>query len=414
MGGRLITTDRLLAGAGALSKRAPVTEKMALTLGAPDRALDRFASLYGVGLRLGTVGLGGIAASMSLAPPASAAWLLPAMCALGVWCLIFLSVAVRHGLTHRLVIADSLTISGVVVLQGHLVAPAEIPNSSAWLMPIATAAVLLAQLRLRPRVGVPLGLLVTAAYVAGQMMALPLHPAMLVGAGILVMQTGLAAATMQLLRRAGRAAELECERHAVEDQDSQLAAAQRAEERQHFRHLHDTALATLTMVGSGSLRSGSAILHTRAASDASALRTLSREQLPTQGLERLDTRLRTVVDTEAAGLDVAIWLSPIAIRGDALAAIAGCVGEALRNVSRHAGVAAASINASVDGSGRVLVDIRDRGRGFDPGTVDLHSRGVRESILSRMADVGGDAEVWSAPAEGTHVVLRWSDNERPH
>lgn len=412
MGGRLTNIDRLLAGTGASSTRAPVTEKIALTLGAPDRALDRFATLYGVALRLGTVGLGGIAASMSLAPPASAVWLLSVMGALGVWCLIFLSVAVRHGLTHRLVIADSLTICSVVLLQGHLVASAEIPNSSAWLMPIATAAVLLAQLRLRSRIGVPLGLLVTAAYVTGQMLAQPLHPAMLVGAGILVIQTGLAAATMQLLRRAGRAAEMECEHHALEDQESQLAAAQRAEEREHFRHLHDTALATLTMVGSGSVRSGSAILHIRAASDASALRTLFREQPTTSALERLDTRLRTVVNTEAAGLDVAVSLSPISIRADALAAIAGCVGEALRNVTRHAGVDAATVNASVDGSGRVQVDIRDHGRGFDPGAVDAHSRGVRESILSRMADVGGDAEVRSAPAEGTHVVLRWSDDER--
>jgi signal transduction histidine kinase len=111
---------------------------------------------------------------------------------------------------------------------------------------------------------------------------------------------------------------------------------------------------------------------------------------------------------------VAVSLPSVSIRGDALAAIAGCVGEALRNVTRHAGVDAASINGSVDGSGRVRVDIRDHGRGFDPGTVDAHSRGVRESIVSRMADVGGNAEVRSSPAEGTRIVLRWSDDDRQH
>ncbi|MET7280804.1 ATP-binding protein [Kribbella sp. NPDC005582] len=408
----MIHHDRLLAGAGAVSTRAQVTERVAWTLGAPDRALDRFATLYGVALRLATVSLGGVAAFMSLAPPASAGWLFPVIGALGIWCLIFLSIAVRHGLTHRLVIADSLIVCGIVLLQKHLVAPADIPNSSAWLMPIATATVLLAQLRLHPGIGVPLGVLVTAAYVTGQMRAVPLHPAMLISAGILLIQTALSAATVQLLRRAGRAAELECEAQAAEDQKAGLAAAQRAEEREHFRHLHDTALATLTMVGSGSVQSGSPILQARAASDASALRILSGERPRASGLQRLDTRLRTVVDAEAAGLEVTATLPCVSIRGDALEAIAGCVGEALRNVARHAGVDTATVDVSVNEDGRVLVDIRDRGRGFDPNTVDLHSRGVRESIVGRMADAGGDAEIRSAPSEGTHIVLRWGDDER--
>jgi signal transduction histidine kinase len=409
----LIDANRLLADARASVARAPVPEELALARGAPDRALDRFAALYGVALRLGTVGLGGIAAALSLAAPASMRWLLPALCALGLWCLVFLSVAVRRGLTHRLVIADSLIVCVALLLQGHLVSAAEIPNSSAWLLPIATAAVLLAQLRLRPLVGVPLGLLVSGAHVAGQALAIPLRPLMLIGAAILVIQTGLGAATVQLVRRAGRAAELECDRQALQDQESQVAAARRADEREQFRQLHDTALATLTMVGSGSVRSGSGALHARAADDAAALRALS-SRLPTiERPERLDTCLLAVIESEAAdGLEVAVSLPPVSIRGDVLRAVAASVGEALRNIARHAGVDAASVKASVDDSGRLRVDIRDHGRGFDVHTVGAHSRGVRESILGRMADVGGDAEVRSTPTDGTLVVLRWGADDR--
>jgi signal transduction histidine kinase len=338
--------------------------------------------------------------------------LLAVVGALGAWCLVFLATALGRGLTHRLVIADSLTVCAAVLLQGHLVSAAEIPNSSAWLMPVATAAVLLAQLRLHPTVGVPLGLLVAVSYVVGQTLAQPLHPVMLIGAGILILQTVLAAATMQLLRRAGRSAEAECDRRAQQDREAQFAAARRADEREHFRNLHDTALATLTMVGSGSVRPASTTLRSRAAYDASALRIRSgRDQATSEG-EQLDTRLQAVVDREAAGLDVAVSVTPVLVRDDVLTAMAACVGEALRNVARHSGVKTASVDASVDGSGLVRVDIRDRGRGFDLHSIDAHRRGVRESIVRRMADVGGEAEVRSSPAQGTQIVLRWRDDDR--
>lgn len=408
----MIDTNRLLADARASVSRAPVPEDLALERGAPDRALDRFAAVYGLALRLGTVGLGAIAAVLSLAPPVAPRWLVPVLGGLAVWCLLFLSVVVRHGLTHRLVVADSLIVCAILLLQGHLVSAAELPNSSAWLLPIATAAVLLAQLRLRPAVGVPIGVLISAAHALGQTLATDFQPSMLIGAGILVIQTGLAAATVQLVRRAGRAAELECERQALQDREAQVAAARRADEREHFRQLHDTALATLTMVGSGSVRSGSAILHARAASDAAALRALSTGPSRTDRQERLDDRLRSVIETEAADLDVAAALPVVSVRADVAAAISACVGEALRNVVRHSGVDAASVGVSVDRAGRLRVDIRDRGRGFDVRAIGAHSRGVRESILGRMADVGGVAEVLSMPAGGTQIVLRWGDGDR--
>jgi signal transduction histidine kinase len=49
--------------------------------------------------------------------------------------------------------------------------------------------------------------------------------------------------------------------------------------------------------------------------------------------------------------------------------------------------------------------VRDRGAGFDPDTVAEDRRGVRESIVGRMARAGGRATVVSAPGEGTEVEL---------
>ena len=49
--------------------------------------------------------------------------------------------------------------------------------------------------------------------------------------------------------------------------------------------------------------------------------------------------------------------------------------------------------------------VRDRGKGFVLDEVEPGRLGVRESIIGRMARVGGKAEVHSTPGEGTEVAL---------
>jgi signal transduction histidine kinase len=88
---------------------------------------------------------------------------------------------------------------------------------------------------------------------------------------------------------------------------------------------------------------------------------------------------------------------------DRLAALVAATREAVLNAAKHAG-APASVYAEVDAD-QVEVNVRDRGRGFDPGTVDPDRHGVRQSIVARMAAVGGSASVRSAPGEGTEVRL---------
>jgi signal transduction histidine kinase len=101
-------------------------------------------------------------------------------------------------------------------------------------------------------------------------------------------------------------------------------------------------------------------------------------------------------------------------------AVAGAAAEALTNAAKHAGVPRVSLFAEV-ADGRVLVVVRDRGRGFDPAAGSPGGfggppgwspggqgggRGIPDSIVGRMRRQGGEAAIRSAPGAGTEVELR--------
>jgi hypothetical protein len=92
-------------------------------------------------------------------------------------------------------------------------------------------------------------------------------------------------------------------------------------------------------------------------------------------------------------------------------ALAGAAAEALENVRRHAGTGAATLTLRADraGSSAVVVEVADRGRGFQPAAVAPGRFGIARSVRERMGAVGGAAEVESAPQRGTVVRLRWAD-----
>jgi signal transduction histidine kinase len=77
------------------------------------------------------------------------------------------------------------------------------------------------------------------------------------------------------------------------------------------------------------------------------------------------------------------------------------------NAGKHAGVSTVSLYAEVEPEA-VSVFVRDRGTGFDVGTVDGDRHGVSGSIVGRMERHGGTAQIRTAPGEGTEVRLRIS------
>ena len=103
---------------------------------------------------------------------------------------------------------------------------------------------------------------------------------------------------------------------------------------------------------------------------------------------------------------MALSLTPVEVPAPVVEAIAGATAEAVSNVRRHAATGRVRINLTSE-NGAVQVEIRDRGRGFDPQSTPFHRYGVREAIIGRMQMVGGLADVDSTPGDGTTVTLRW-------
>lgn len=81
--------------------------------------------------------------------------------------------------------------------------------------------------------------------------------------------------------------------------------------------------------------------------------------------------------------------------------------EALVNVVRHAQASRVTVRAAA-AAGQVRVVVEDDGHGFDSRAAP--GFGIQQSILGRLRDVGGDAEVRSAPHRGTRVTM-WVPTE---
>ncbi|MGE5827298.1 MAG: sensor histidine kinase, partial [Micromonosporaceae bacterium] len=121
---------------------------------------------------------------------------------------------------------------------------------------------------------------------------------------------------------------------------------------------------------------------------------------------RLDELLAAVATRTPDGLRVQPVLVPCQVPTAVADALAHSSGEALTNSARHAGVDTAVLSLTTV-LGRVRVEISDNGCGFDPDQALAHRYGVRQSIVGRMAAVGGRARVESAPGVGTRWTLEW-------
>ncbi|HEY4096015.1 MAG TPA: PspC domain-containing protein [Baekduia sp.] len=174
-------------------------------------------------------------------------------------------------------------------------------------------------------------------------------------------------------------------------------------------HLHDSVLQTLALVQ-------------KRADDPRAVATLARRQerelrtwLSGAPAARPDERLADALRAAAAEVEEAHG-TPVEVvtvgdrdLDDRTRALVAAAREALANAVRHAGSdAPISLYAEVT-DGHTEVFVRDRGQGFDLRDVPADRRGVRESIVGRMARHGGRAAVHSTPGEGTEVELVLDD-----
>lgn len=116
-------------------------------------------------------------------------------------------------------------------------------------------------------------------------------------------------------------------------------------------------------------------------------------------------RARFVRLAPAAEIAIETDDSPVEARPVEL--LADAAAEALRNTTRHARAQRISVRVMI-ADGAVEVSVADDGVGFDPSTAPRERLGVRESIVARVEEIGGRAQIVSAPGEGTEVRLSWA------
>ncbi|WP_344588248.1 sensor histidine kinase [Actinomadura vinacea] len=355
-------------------------------------------------LRLTSGVTGGVVALAGRAAAARPGWVTVCVVAMLAWSVLFVLVMVASGPSRWLLAGDVALVAGLCLGHRELV-PDQVLQASAgtgWVDIMAGSGVFIAQFATRQPFGMAIAVFIAAVYAAGA-------PGLREAPVLLVVQGALAATLVGLLRREARAVDRELVERAEAEAEEKARSAARADERDQQRRLHDTVLATLTMVGTGGITRASPVLARRAAADLAVIDGLRADDLRLPRGARLDLALRAAVTAPRPGLPllrVVEDVVPCELPREVAAAMVHSAEEALCNVARHAGTGTARLGLERTAEGAVLT-IVDAGTGFDPATVPVHRRGLRESIRGRMRAVGGDARIESRPGAGTRVRLWW-------
>jgi signal transduction histidine kinase len=195
------------------------------------------------------------------------------------------------------------------------------------------------------------------------------------------------------------------------------ASETEAQRRQGARLLHDTVLATLTLLAHSGLGVTASALQQQANDDARLLRQLRLGASPvpqSSGVYNLEPVAESILGTTLEsvkqrfgrmGLEVS-WhgTGQVLLPSDVLDAFLLALAECLENVRRHAGVTDAHVTITDDDT-TVRAMVTDAGVGFDLKDIDAARLGFKDSVVGRLKEVGGNARLFSSPGAGTTVVL---------
>lgn len=197
---------------------------------------------------------------------------------------------------------------------------------------------------------------------------------------------------------------LEAEDERAEAEAELTAARQRStrlEERTMIaRQLHDSVLQTLKLI-SASADDPDEVRYLSRVQERDLRRTINEYQSPYEESFRarlLEARARV---EDHYRVEIAQVINDDAEMSQELTAVVGAATEAMVNAARHSGSKKIDLFAEIR-DGQVVVNVRDRGKGFDPSSP---SSGISHSILERLEAVGGSAEIKSVPGRGTEVVM---------
>jgi signal transduction histidine kinase len=227
--------------------------------------------------------------------------------------------------------------------------------------------------------------------------------AVILGGAILVITTMLRAAATSVDQ--AQATALEGYAHAVR------AHAMEAERVRVDAIVHDSVLTTLLYAARADTPEAQRLAATMASNAIGHLRDaalVSPDDGSTVRVTALAQAVRESIEQLEGGFEVTT--SRLGTRsiptGVAEALQSACLQAAVNSVN-HAGEGATRSVRITSSDGGVQITVADDGRGFDPSQVPIERLGVRVSIIELIANAGGDAQVESAPGEGTTVVIRW-------
>ncbi|MCU1576848.1 MAG: two-component system, sensor protein, partial [Leifsonia sp.] len=254
-----------------------------------------------------------------------------------------------------------------------------------------------------------IGTVVTALVITGSRMAEPIALTIAGWGATAITGLWLARTVPETLKRiTNMSRAYRAERHASETE---------AQRRQGARLLHDTVLATLTLLAHSGVGVGATALREQASEDAALLRQLRLGFSPNPAASG-DYKLKPVQESTLGntlesvkqrfrrmGLEVN-WhgTGQVLLPSHILDAFLLALAECLENVRRHAGVSEAHVTIT-DDDDTVRAMVTDAGRGFELGSIESGRLGFTESIVARLRDVGGNARLFSSPGSGTTVVL---------
>ncbi|MDY1004121.1 sensor histidine kinase [Curtobacterium sp. CFBP9011] len=305
---------------------------------------------------------------------------------------------------------------GAVTVLTAAVAPDDRGVIASALVPLAgggLASLLMAQRGHRVGLGLAAGAgvvsLVLMSWASGTVLSAPVSGVLLGWVLIAVIAVWISRSIPRVARRIysiGTA-------HRAERQASETEA----QRRQGARLLHDTVLATLTLLAHSGVGVSEHAMREQAAEDARLLRHLRLGATP-QPQQSGDYSLTRTEESPLGqtlesvkqrfgrmGLEVA-WhgTGQVLLPKNVLDAFLLALGECLENVRRHAGVPEAHVTIVHD-EAMVRAMVTDSGVGFELDTVSAERLGFKESVVNRLREVGGDARLFSAPGAGTTVVL---------
>ncbi len=177
------------------------------------------------------------------------------------------------------------------------------------------------------------------------------------------------------------------------------------------RVLHDTVLQTLALVDRRSREHDPDL----AAAARQADQDLRAFLFGTAGRRVVDLegRVRAEVERVRNGSDTPVTVNVLddgcRLPDRHQELLARAIGEAVANALEHAVANRVVVFVETDDDGHVFATVNDDGMGFDPATPRT-THGIDESMLARVASIGGRVEITSDIGSGTEVCI-WSRDD---